>query len=304
VRWKNFFQEPLLICALAFSFISSSIPIAQSSPVILYSAVGSGCNTSYANGYLESNRWIATRDITIGAINYVYGTQSTSNFLTSRLYIFSDNPTNNFPNTILSTFTPDVISGGVERFVGNQTITSGTKFWVVPSVNAAALPWCYWPGITTSNMTLNGVVPDTSTSLSNSIFRKVYHGATSPPIAGTWNYTGDASQIWQISMEEAISQFAGTISVAGGIRSTPFRTQISIVAAVNISSRVTFYSNKKPIPKCQNLLSSGGTVSCNWSPSVIGVNRITAKFVSVDSSFSDNTSAPLEISVTRRTTTR
>lgn len=304
MKWQSIFREPILIGALVFSCITASVPIAESAPVLLYSAVGSGCNTSYANGYLESNRWIATRDITIGAINYVYGTQSTANFLTSRLYIFSDNPTNNFPNTIMSTFTPDVISGGVERFVGNQTITSGTKFWIVPSVNAASLPWCYWPGINTANMTLNGVIPDTSTSLSNSIFRKVYHGATSPPIAGTWNFTGDASQIWQLSMEEAISQFAGSINVSGGIRSTTYRTQLSIVASVNISSKVTFYANKKPIPRCQNILTSGGSASCNWSPSVIGVNRLTAKFVSTDSSFSDNTSAPLEISVSRRTTVR
>ena len=277
-----------------------SIPNAETAPVLLYSAVGSGCNTAYSNGYLEANRWVATRDITIGAINFVFGTQSTANFLTSRLYIFSDNATSNYPNNILATFTPDVISGQVERFVGSYSISAGTKFWVVPSVSASTLPWCYWPGITLPNMTLNGVVPDTSTSLSNTSFRKVYQGSATPPIAGSWAFTGDTNQIWQLSMEEAVSQFSGSLVLNGGVKTATYRTAIIITANVSSLSKVSFFANGKPISRCQSILSNYGTSTCSWNPSVRGLNKIYAKFVSANAAYSENISTTLDVMVSNR----
>ena len=289
--------------------ILSNSPDANAANTIGFSSIGSGCVQAYSNGYFESNRYSARSNATISAINFLIGTGSTANFSTSRLYIFSDNSTYNSPDTALATFTPDVLTGSGTttsgRFVGSYSLTAGTKFWIVPSVNASTLPWCYWNGVTTSSLTMNGIAVDTSTSLSNSSFRKVYEGATVIPTPSTWDYSADAAQLWQLSIELGpASPISSSLSLTGGSKIATYRTATSLRASVNASAKVTFYSGGKLIAGCSNVASSAGVAMCTWKPSVKGVNRLTAKVTSLDSGYSDSWADPTEITVVQRTNMR
>jgi hypothetical protein len=292
------------------AFIFSLLPEAIAAPIILNSSLGSGCNTTFNNGYYESNRYIAKSNITITAINYLVGTQSTSNFSTSLIHVFSDSATANYPNAILGTFSPDVASGSgsskVLRFTGSLTVSAGAKFWIVPSIKPDLLPWCYWPLVNTSAMTLNGIVPDTSTSGANDSFRKVYSNSATLPISSTWQFTGDAQQIWQLSIEGNITYppVVATISLQGSPSSVTFKSTTQINVSVDSPSRVTFYANGKVIAGCRNILSSGGTSICNWKPTLHGSNRIYASANPVSSSYTSSNSSVINVGVAARTNIR
>jgi hypothetical protein len=291
------------------SLILATSPDAHAANTIGFSSLGSGCVTSYTNGYFESNRYAAKSNVTIAAINFLIGTGSTANFSTSRLYIFSENSTYNTPDTAVATFTPDVITGSgtstAGRFVGSYTLTAGTKFWIVPSVNASVLPWCYWNGVTTSSLTMNGIVADTSTSLSNSSFRKVYEGAAVIPAPNGWDFSADTGQLWQLSIELGASgPITSSLTLSDGSKYATYRTATSLSANVNASAKVTFYSGGKLIAGCRNIVSAAGVATCNWKPSTKGVNRITARVTSLDSGYVDGWATPTEIIVVQRTTTR
>ena len=108
---RNPHLKKTLVGLLAWTILVTTNPTAKAAPIILNSSLGSGCMNSYTNSWFQSNRYIATSDVTIAAINYLIGNGSSTNFNTSRLHIFSDNPTGPYPNTILSTFTPDSLNG-------------------------------------------------------------------------------------------------------------------------------------------------------------------------------------------------
>lgn len=305
---KKLSLRTAIIVAFASCLLLLSPQGSQSAPVISYSALGSGCNQGFTNPFIEANRWMATTNLNIVAINFLIGNQSTGNFSTSRLYVMSDSATGNYPNTILATFTPDVISGTstltVGRFVGSAAISSGTKFWIAPSVPASVLPWCYWNGVTTANMTLNGIVPDTTTSLSNSSFRKVYSSASTPPISSTWTSTADTGQIWQLSIETDSLPFTASLAVAGNATTAIFRTNTTLTSNVSLESRVTFYANGKPIANCRRILSSSGTATCVWKPSVKGSSLLSATAVSVSDPNSQRNTNTVRVGVGKRTALR
>jgi hypothetical protein len=264
--------------------------------------------SAYSVSWIQSNRYFATRDVNISAINFLIGNQPTTNFNSAYLYIFSDNPSTIMPGTILETFTPSTLKGSgssqVGTFVGSYRLTQGTKFWVVPSLQASLLPWCNWTGITTSNMTLNGISPDTSTSGSNSSFRRVNSPLASPPLNGGWNSTFEGTLIWQLSIEESAPQVSATLSTQSGLLTADFRTVTPLNANVDTQSRVTFYANGKVIAGCRNILSSAGTATCNWRPSVHGSFRIHASANPISTSYVSSTTSTISVGVAARTNKR
>lgn len=306
---KRYAYKTSVIFSLVGVLILSSNQLAHAANSIGFSSLGTGCVYSYTNTYFQSNRYIAKKSVSLAAINFLVGSGSASNFSTSRIYVYSNNATSNTPDSAIATFMPDAITGSgsmtAGRFVGSYAISEGTKFWIVPSVNAGTLPWCYWPSVTTTSLTMNGIVPDTSTSLANNLFRKVYDGGASIPASSGWDFSGDAGQLWQLSIEIIPPEpLTATISLSGGAKTATKRVNNSLIATLNGPAKVTFYSGGKIIPGCRNISSVAGVATCNWKPSVISVNRITAKAISQDSAFTDNWATPVSISVVKRTTTR
>lgn len=79
-----------------------------------------------------------------------------------------------------------------------------------------------------------------------------------------------------------------------------FRSSVTLGATVNTNGKVTFYALGKVIPGCRSIPmanSNGGTVTCNWRPSMRGAVNISVNFVS--GAYSDS-SLPIAISVGTR----
>lgn len=282
---------------------ATSINPANAATVILNSSIGSGCVQAFASGYIYTNRYVATRSIEISAINFLIGTQSSANVNSTQVLIYTDSPTVNSPDALIATFTPDAIYGSNEtttaRFIGNQSIAAGSKFWIVPSVRANLLPRCYYPSANVSQMTLNGVVPDTSTTGSNSSFARAYSTAMSPPNAGAWTAT-NSPQIWQLSIEAQLIPVSASIGLQNGSTKGLYRVTTPVAVSVNTPSKVTFYARAKVIPNCRNILSASGVATCNWKPSMTGSVTITARVTPLDSSSANPASVAFHVSVSKR----
>jgi hypothetical protein len=304
LRWR---RRLCRVVALLMVICSSFSQSAFAAPIIVNSSLGSGCVASYAAANIFTNRYVATSNVNLSAINMLIGNQSISSFSTTRIYIYSDNSSTNSPDVIISTFTPDALYGQLDtttaRFIGSQSIVAGSKFWIVPSVRSSLFPRCYSPSASISQMTFNGVIPDTSTSLSNSSFSRAYLNALNPPNPGTWS-ADNSGQMWQLSIEALPTPITASLSAQGGSNQAIYRTSTQLNVTVNASSKVTFFTSGKLIPGCRNIQSVAGIATCYWKPSVIGVNVITAKIVSLDSAFSDAVSSRFEVRVSRRTSLR
>ena len=93
-----------------------------------------------------------------------------------------------------------------------------------------------------------------------------------------------------------------TLSVPTTIASS--KAQRSISLSPGVAGKVTFTNNGKRIAKCINLATNSGnsySVTCPWSPAVIGYNNVQATFTSSDSGYSSGTSAVTQIFVQKRT---
>lgn len=305
-KFPHFFLKPLILAIFLNLFLS--LPASQAADVTLFDGLGTGCASTYTGGYLESNRYIAKSNTSITTISYLFGNQSTTNFSSSYLYIYSDDSTYNAPSARLATFSPTVISGSgtltIGKYTGNYSISQGTKFWIVPSLNASSLPWCYWNTSVTSF--LNGVISvDTSTSNSNAVYPKVYKAGTVIPASSGWDYAGNIGQLWQLSIQSSSSTpIAASLSISGNPSNIVYRTTTTLSVNVDAVSKVTFYASNKRIPNCINLRSDPGLVSCNWKPSTKGAISITAKVKSLDNSYVDSESNVLTLLVKPRSNTR
>ena len=143
------------------------------------------------------------------------------------------------------------------NYTGSHEFSAGSKFWIVPSASTNVIPQCYYPAASISSMIFGGIVPDTSTSNSNSSFPRAYASGVSIFPSTTWS-TGNSTQIWQLSIEGIPQQISASLVLASGGRSATFRSGTTIRTTVNASSQVTFYNRGKVIPNCRNVLSIGG----------------------------------------------
>lgn len=276
-------------------------------PIIVNSSIGTGCSTTFATGYNYSNRYVATRDINVSAINILIGTQTISSLSAKRVYIYSDNSVTNSPDVVISTYLPDSTYGSGDtitaRFTGSISISSGTKFWVVTSNLASSFPRCYYPSASINQMTFNGVIPDTSTSGSNSSFSRAYNQFATPPNPGSWT-SGLSSQIWQLSLEAQPTPVIASLALQNGSTVGTFRATTPLSVSVNVDSKVTYYALGKVIPNCRNIMSSAGVASCNWKPSNTGSVTITARVVPLDLSTADATVVVFQVKIAKRQTFR
>ena len=306
---KNFHRKSAFIGWLTAAFLISSSMTAEAAP-IAFNSLRTGC-VATLNSEIHGNRFVARKSLTINAININIGSGSSSNFSTSKYYIMSDNSSTNNPSTVLETFTADAISGSgvntLARFIGSYNITTGTKFWVIAAQTHAILPLCYSGGATTSNITMDGITLDTSTSLSNSSFRRGFNNTSSSPINASWGTSFDDGYVFQLSIEASdflASPAVISIALTSGGKVATYKANTSLKATVSVASKVTFFANNKVIAQCRNILSSGGFAYCNWKPSQHGSQQLNARAVPTDGLTPPATSSPISVGVALRTNLR
>jgi hypothetical protein len=289
-----------------FTFLST--PSSQAAPDILFNdAMSVGCTSAYLSGALHSQKFIAKGTISISSIDTYIGNGPQTNFSSALFYILSDNPTTNVPQTILETFTPSAISGSgtftIAKFVGSFNAAPGTKFWIAAGQPASTFPWCYVNGYSATNFTFNGVTLDTSTTLNNTNFRRAYMSAATIT-AGSWTSVNDGL-VLLMNLNGTVAPTIVTVisGMQNGGTIASYRTPSVISSSVNTPSRLTYLANGKYIPGCRGLLSSGGSSSCSWSPSVHGVYTITVRATPIDNSIAAS-STKFEVSSVARSNRR
>jgi hypothetical protein len=289
-----------------------SIPHANAAPELYYNTLKSestGCVTKYDAPYMQSGRLIAQKNLRISALNVAIGTSNRANFNSTTYHIYTNDLTTNAPGTQLATFTPETITGSsgftIARYVGNYSISSGTKFWIVPGQLPTVQSQCYFTsGGDVSEFRMNGVTPDSSTSNSNSQYWRAYSGSTSP-VGASWSGVQNFTLVVQLSIEAGqATAVAVSLSMQSGSKQASYRTQSPLLINVDTPSKVTFYANGKIISGCKNILSSSGAAICNWKPSVLGSNSLYASAVPNDGLYLANSSSVLNVSVVPRTNKR
>lgn len=134
-----------------------------------------------------------------------------------------------------------------------------------------------------------------------------YLGGSTAPFSGTFSTQTTQFPFLQL-LYTTVDQWSIpttiSLSTSGSTSVSTKGSSLSISTAQNKEGLVTFKANGKNIPRCISLQSTGLTVTCNWKPSNQGSIAITATLRSPTSAFTAATSAPLRISVGKRTTTR
>ena len=300
-----------LIAALSMT----SVPQAQAAQTILYSAHGStGCGTSSNSASIPAQKLIALSSGSINTINVLIGNGDQTSFSSSRYVILSDNPSTGSPvpgspSTVLATFTPDSISGSgantVAKYVGTYSFTSGTSYWLAPFQRTSIFPQCFWYANDNSLLTMNSFRVDTSTSSSNTAWRRAYSTSSTSPTGASWFTPMHDGLVWQFSLENNTSTpVTATVGTQSGSLRADYRTVTPLTVNVDAQSRVTFYANGRVVPGCRNILSSGGTATCNWKPSVHGSFKIYAAANPVSSSYVASNTSTITVGVAARTNKR
>jgi hypothetical protein len=293
----------------------TSTPQASAAQNIYYSSLGSsGCVNALASNSVYASKLIAVNAVTINTINVIIGTGSQTGFSASRYYIMANNPTggsssNGAPSTVLATFTPDSISGSgvntVAKFIGTYTVAAGTKYWIAASQSLINFPACYWYPSSATVLNQNSFVVDTSTSGNNNNWLRAYVTNGTNPVGANWFVAIPDGLVFQYSLEYNTSApVVATLTTQSGSLKTDFRTVTPLTVSVDTQSKVTFYANGKVIAGCRSILSSAGTATCNWRPSVHGAYRITASANPISTSYIASNSGTININVSARTGTR
>lgn len=298
-----------LIAALSIT----SVPQAKAAATVFYDSTNGGvCSTALGSASLYANKLVATSSVTINTINVLIGSGSQTNFSTSRYYVMADNPTggssnNGAPSTVLATFTPESISGSgtttIAKYVGTYSVTAGTKYWIVAAQNAAAFPMCYRSTTPLNSLNLSAFTVDTVTGFSGWL-RATFSNGTNP-VGVSWTVNAPDSLTFQFSLENNTSTpVVATLATQSGSLTANYRTVTPLTVNVDTNSRVTFYANGKVIAGCRNILSSSGTATCNWKPSVHGSYRIYAAANPVSNSYVAANTPTISVGVVARTNKR
>lgn len=309
-------QRTAFIGWLIAAFALTSVPQASAIQTIFFDGSGGGgCSALLSGNSIYANKLIATNSNTVNTIRVWIGSGSQSNFSTSRYYIMANNPTGGSPqatgapSTVLATFTPDSISGSgtstIAKYVGTYNVVAGTTYWIAAAQSASSFPMCYRSTSNTSSLVMNGFVVDTSTAGNNNAWSRAYVTGGSNPVGASWSVGLPDALVWQFTVESNTSEpVVATLGTQSGSLKADYRTVTPLTVTVDTQSKVTFFANGKVIAGCRNVMSSSGTATCNWKPSVHGSFKITATANPVSSSYIAANTSAITIGVAARTNKR
>jgi hypothetical protein len=78
----------------------------------------------------------------------------------------------------------------------------------------------------------------------------------------------------------------------------------TLTASVSTLGNVTFFINGKRVPGCISVKSLSGVATCSWKPASQGSVTLSARLIPQDVAIDPVTSAPLNVSIVRRTNRR
>ena len=299
-----------LMSLLIAAFAVTSVPNAHAAADVYFDSIGSGCVNAWAPNQLDALKVVASRNVTVNTLKVAVGTGSTTNFASSRFYIYSNSATGavGTPNASLAMFSPDSISGSgsstVANYTGSFTSVAGTSYWIVSGQKGNIFPYCYWYSNDASVFSMSAFNVDTSTNSSNTSWARNSSSSSSPASAVWQNFAATGLAVQFTLGYFTVQPVVATIGTQSGSLKADYRTVTPLTVSVDTSSKVTFYANGKVIAGCRNLLSSSGAATCNWKPSVHGSYRIYATANPVSNSYTPSTTSVINVGVAARTNKR
>lgn len=113
------------------------------------------------------------------------------------------------------------------------------------------------------------------------------------------------SELTSGQIQESYNQFlvptTHSISLTSGLTSAVYRTASTLRSTVDVDGKITFFFNGKRIPGCVNVQTVSLIANCNWKPSAVNYNYITAQLVAPGGSL---TSRTFQIFVSKRSNNR
>jgi len=299
-----------LMGLLIAAFAVTSVPNAHAAADVYFDSIGSGCANTWAPNQLDALKIIASQNVTVNTLKVAVGASLTPNFASSRFYIYSNaaGGVAGVPGTSLATFSPDSISGSgtntVATYTGNFTSVAGTSYWITAGQKGNVFPYCYWYSSDATVFTMTAFNVDTSTSNNNGAWIRVTSTSSSPSGASWSGFPATGLAVQFTLGYFTVQPVLATIGTQSGSLKADYRTVTPLTVNVDTNSKVTFYANGKVIAGCRNLLSSSGTATCNWKPSVHGSYRIHATANPVSNSYTPSTTSVINVGVAARTNKR
>jgi hypothetical protein len=270
-------RHPLISFYLAF-FMMAPQGSAYAAPTYGFSSLSNRCATAYsATPY--GSRYVVYQTSTISAITVQIGNGSTTNFSSSRYYIRPDISGN--PGAIAATFTPSNVTGGLARYTGTFTASSGTKFWITPGQAFSSFPGCYGQPLLNSDLTNNGSMNvDSLTGITSVFYTQSNDGGA------TWGTGTSSNFLFQLGIEIGGAD-SSTVAVSGvspNVSPLVYRSTYTLTAALSTPGKTTFFADGKAISGCKNKVTATTSATCSWKPALHGAINIYVTLTPTDTS--------------------
>jgi hypothetical protein len=170
-------------------------------------------------------------------------------------------------------------------------IPQGTPNFTVPEPDTSTAGTFTYSSSNTSVVNFSG-----STLVVGSAGTAVVTATFTP--TNTSNYiTGET-----VTATFTVTQSAGSVIVSTSAGATAQKgVRNTLTASVSTLGNVTFFINGKRVPGCIGVKSVSGVATCSWKPSNQGGVTLSARLIPQDDSIDPVTSAPLNVSIVRRT---
>lgn len=216
-----------------------------------------------------ASRFTAARAITLTKASLRYsvtsGSNSPTNATTQRLAIWSNS--GSAPGSLIGRMSYSSYSGNQVFFTGNVAIPSAGTYWL-QILSGFSAYFCF-----VSSQDNAGSEAGWSTQAG------IAYGSTgSGETASSFALFGSPQNAYSFSYS-LFSAGPSTISLAVSTQLNASKGQVeTLTATTSGAGSVTFYANRRKIPKCISVTTSANSANCLWKPTVTGNSTVYAKF--------------------------
>jgi hypothetical protein len=247
--------------------------------------------------------------------NYLVTISPSTGTLTGQRSVFTENG--------IATFTDLGIAGVSANQMVILTVTSDgfTPYTGDSVITRQGTPRLGWNDLFIPQGTANFEVPipdsstpgtfsysSSNTSVINFSGSQVVVGSTgSAVITATFtpSNTTDYQSGETVTATFTVTQSAGSVIVSTSAGATAQKgISNTLTASVSTLGNVTFFINGKRVPGCISVKSLSGVATCSWKPASQGSVTLSARLIPQDVAIDPVTSAPLNVSIVRRTNRR
>lgn len=216
-----------------------------------------------------ASRFTASRAVTLTKATLRYsvtsGSNSPTNASTQRLAIWTNSGST--PGSLVGRMSYSSYSGNQVFFTGNVVIPSAGTYWLQILSGFSA----YFCVVSTQDNSGSEAGWSTQAGIA-------YGSAGSGETATSFALFGSPQNAYSFSYS-LFTAGPSTVSLAVSNQLNASKGQVdTLTATTSGAGSVTFYANRKRIPKCISITTSANSANCLWKPIVTGNSTVYAKF--------------------------